>query len=125
MAAEWRAYGCFQKDPRIAGPVAKLARELSVDELPQLLNILKGDMNWVGPRPLEEEFNALLSPEDRSLRLSIKPGLTGLWQIGPRSYSDHRQMMKYDRLYLDKRSWKLDLWIIWKTIGVVFKRTGF
>ncbi|MEM7087183.1 MAG: sugar transferase [Bacteroidota bacterium] len=125
MAREWKAYGCFQKDPRIAGHMAKYARQFSVDELPQLVNIVRGDMHFVGPRPLEVEFNEQLNSEDRALRLSVKPGLTGLWQVGPRSYSNHRQMMKYDRLYVENQSPKLDFYILLKTIGVIFKRTGF
>jgi len=125
MAAEWKAYGCFKKDPRIAGSMASIARQFSIDELPQLVNILKGNMNFVGPRPLEITFNGQLNSEDRNLRLSVKPGLTGLWQVGPRSYSSHRQMMKYDQLYLQNQSLKLDFYILLKTIGVVFKRTGF
>ena len=125
MAEEWKAYGCFKKDPRIAGRIAKYARQFSVDELPQLLNIVKGDMYFVGPRPLEVAFSSHLSSEDRNLRLSVKPGLTGLWQVGPRSYSSHRQMMKYDRLYVKNKNSKLDFYILLKTVGVVFKRTGF
>ena len=124
MAIEYRTFGSIDKDPRITGRAGLLAREFSIDELLQLFNIAKGQMSFVGPRPQEPYFTNLLDPQNRKLRLSVKPGLSGLWQIGPRSYADIYQMMKYDSLYIKRKSLWLDLWIVYKTFYVVFKRTG-
>jgi exopolysaccharide production protein ExoY len=121
---EWRDFGCLQDDPRIAGYAAKLARQLSIDELPQLLNILKGEMAFIGPRPLEIYLAESLDTKNRTARNAVKPGLTGLWQIGPRSTVNIRQMQHYDLLYIKKRSLLLDSYILCKTLIVVFKRTG-
>lgn len=124
MAKEWQSFGGFKNDPRIAGLAGRIARKLSIDELPQLLNIAKGNMAFIGPRPLEMYLAKSLSSQDRSIRNSVKPGLTGLWQIGPRSNISIRHMQFYDRLYIRKKSLCLDVYILLKTVYVVFKQTG-
>ncbi|GGH18253.1 sugar transferase [Mucilaginibacter phyllosphaerae] len=124
LATEWRDYGGLKNDPRIAGAAARLARRLSIDEIPQLINIINGDMAFVGPRPLEKYLAESLPPNTRATRNSVKPGLTGLWQIGPRSNVSIRQMQHYDKLYISKKSFCLDAYILLKTIGVVVKKTG-
>jgi exopolysaccharide production protein ExoY len=121
---EWQEFGCLRHDPRIAGYAGKLARRLSIDELPQLINIVRGEMAFIGPRPLELFLAQSLDTETRTKRNSVKPGLTGLWQIGPRSSASIRQMQHYDLLYIKKRSFILDMYIAFKTIKVVFKGTG-
>jgi exopolysaccharide production protein ExoY len=124
LAAEWRKYGGLKKDPRIAGLAGNLARRLSIDEIPQLLNILNGDMAFVGPRPLEKYLAESISPNDRLIRNAVKPGLTGLWQVGLRSNVSIRQMQHYDKLYIRKKSTRLDAFILCKTVMAVFKKTG-
>ena len=124
MAKEYKAFGSIDNDPRITGRVGLISREFSIDELLQLLNIIKGEMSFVGPRPQEPFFTDLLKPQQKKLRLSVKPGLSGLWQIVPRSSADIYQMMKYDSLYINRKSTLLDLWIIYRTLFVIFKRTG-
>ncbi|MBE9584299.1 sugar transferase [Mucilaginibacter sp. JRF] len=123
-AREMQDFGCLRDDPRIAGSVAKLARQLSIDELPQLINIVTGDMTLVGPRPLELFLAESLDAKSRAIRNAVKPGLTGLWQVGPRSDINIRQMQFYDKLYIKKKSLQLDMYIICKTAQVVIKRTG-
>jgi exopolysaccharide production protein ExoY len=124
LAEEWRDYGGFKKDPRITGAVGRLARRLSIDELPQLINIINGDMAFVGPRPLEMYLAEALTPQDKLIRNSVKPGLTGLWQIGQRSNVTIKQMQHYDKLYVLKKSFCLDTYILFKTVIVVFNKTG-
>lgn len=121
---EWEEYACLKNDPRIAGFFGKMARKLSIDELPQLINIIWGDMNFVGPRPLELYLAHSLPLSIRKIRSSIKPGLTGLWQIGKRSDVTISQMQRYDLLYIKKQCFRLDLYIFLKTIKVVFLKTG-
>jgi undecaprenyl phosphate N,N'-diacetylbacillosamine 1-phosphate transferase len=96
----------------------KLARRLKIDELPQLLNVLKGDMSLVGPRPclpsLQNEFN-----EDGSARLLVRPGLTGLAQVSGNIYLSWEERWKLDRKYVENQSLFLDLKIILRTVAVV------
>jgi lipopolysaccharide/colanic/teichoic acid biosynthesis glycosyltransferase len=109
-------------DPRITR-LGKILRNTSIDELPQLFNVLKGEMSLVGPRPLimdEMEF----SPSWREMRLSVKPGITGVWQVEARSSRSFRDWIKYDVDYVKNRSLWLDIKILLKTIKVVLKREG-
>lgn len=105
--------------------VGKFLRKTSLDELPQLWNILKGDMSFVGPRPL-------ISSEMRAHRLRLeygvyrfRPGLTGLAQISGRDELSLMKKMKYDKLYCDNWSLKLDLVILMKSVSVCIKQKGF
>jgi len=107
----------IQRDPRLT-KVGSLLRRYSLDELPQLFNILKGDMSLVGPRPSPvDEFEMYDIPHFR--RLDVKPGLTGLWQIIGRRDSDFDRAMKVDREYVDRWSLWLDLKILMKTFLVI------
>lgn len=110
-------------DPRITR-VGKFIRRTSIDELPQFWNILKGDMSLVGTRPPTlDEYEQYDSHHKR--RLSMKPGLTGLWQVSGRSdIHNFEDVVKLDVTYIDNWSLGLDMRILVKTIGVVFKRTG-
>lgn len=104
------------KDPRIT-PVGVFLRKTSLDELPQLFNVLKGDMSLVGPRPLamkEMRFN----PNWRDLRLTVKPGITGLWQVEGRSQERFHNWIHLDLEYVRKRSLMFDLKILLKTVLV-------
>ena len=105
-------------DPRITS-VGKIIRKTSIDELPQLFNILKGDMSIVGPRPpIPREVVKYDAWHD--LRLSVKPGLTGLWQVSGRSEVGFEEMVRLDLKYIRERSLLVDFKIILKTIPVIF-----
>lgn len=109
-------------DPRVTR-VGAMLRATSLDELPQLLNVLIGDMGLVGPRPLVME-EMKFSPSWREVRLTVKPGITGLWQIQGRSEAPFHDWIRYDVEYVMNRSPWMDTAILFKTIGVVFKRLG-
>jgi lipopolysaccharide/colanic/teichoic acid biosynthesis glycosyltransferase/NDP-sugar pyrophosphorylase family protein len=109
-------------DPRITR-IGKMLRKTSLDELPQLLNVLRGDMSLVGPRPLimdEMKF----SPSWREIRLSVKPGITGLWQIRGRRDAWFHDWIRYDLSYVRNQSLWQDIKILYGTIRVVLKREG-
>ncbi len=112
----------IKKDPRLT-PIGGFLRRYSIDELPQLFNILKGEMSIVGPRPPLPEEVWVYKDEFRR-RLSIKPGLTCLWQISGRSEIDFNTWMQLDMKYIDNWSFIYDIIIIFKTIISVFERKG-
>lgn len=108
----------IKHDPRIT-KIGKFIRKTSLDELPQLLNVLKGDMSLVGPRPnLPNEVKQF----DKWMldKLVIRPGLTCFWQVMGRNNIDFEEWMKLDIEYLEKRSFKLDMLLIFKTVKVLF-----
>jgi len=112
----------MNNDPRLTR-LGKFLRKSSLDEIPQFFNVLKGEMSLVGPRPLaaeEMEFNPLW----RDMRLKVKPGITGLWQISARGETNPKAWMKYDLFYVQNRSIWLDIKILFKTFPVVFRGTG-
>lgn len=114
----------FQFRPR--GRITAIGRALracSLDEMPNLLNVLRGDMHLVGPRPDEPELVAQYRPEWRR-RHTVKPGITGLAQINGRTDLTYAQTMAYDLEYVDKRSFAGDIRIMLKTLGVVARREG-
>jgi lipopolysaccharide/colanic/teichoic acid biosynthesis glycosyltransferase len=115
-------YFKLQIDPRITG-VGRFLRSLSLDELPQLWNVVRGQMSLVGPRPLPVE-QVLANEQLLSPRHEVKGGLTGLWQISGRSDLDSEEALRIDRFYIENWSLSLDLYILIKTIGVVFARRG-
>lgn len=98
-------------------------RSTSLDELPSLLNVLKGDMSFVGPRPLLISYLDLYSPE-QSRRHEVRPGVTGLAQVSGRNAIDWDDRLALDVKYVERRSFMLDLKIILRTIGIVFHREG-
>jgi exopolysaccharide production protein ExoY len=124
MRREWQAYGRLSRDPRIAGPAARFARRFSVDEVPQLLNVLSGDMALVGPRPVLPAQAEQMPAALRSLRESVRPGLTGLWQVNGRSNMTLRQMTRFDVLYVRRRSSMLDIWLMLCTPHAVLSARG-
>jgi lipopolysaccharide/colanic/teichoic acid biosynthesis glycosyltransferase len=116
----------IENDPRVT-PLGRFLRRSSLDELPQLINILRGEMSVVGPRPLQirdSELLQSLNPEAYRRRLQVLPGLTGPWQVGGRSAVDYSQMLKLDLDYVDHWSLKRDLWIILRTFVVVLAGRG-
>ena len=103
--------------------VGKFVRSTSLDELPQLLNILKGDMSFIGPRPLLPEYLPLYSPE-QARRHNVRPGLSGWAQINGRNSISWKQRFEYDVWYVDNISFKLDLKIFFLSIKKAFVREG-
>jgi exopolysaccharide biosynthesis polyprenyl glycosylphosphotransferase len=112
----------MRKDPRVSG-VGALLRRTSLDELPQLINVLKGDMSLVGPRPPLPKEVEQYRPSD-SVRLTVKPGITCLWQIGGRSNVSFDRWMEFDREYIRNMSLWMDLSILARTIGAVLSMRG-
>jgi exopolysaccharide biosynthesis polyprenyl glycosylphosphotransferase len=111
-------------DPRIT-PIGRFLRRHSLDELPQLLNVLRGEMSLVGPRPLPVYEVQRFDVVAHRRRLSVKPGLTCLWQVSGRNeVKDFRDWVRLDLEYIDNWSLWLDLKILWRTIPVVFIGTG-
>lgn len=119
---QWDTYRKLRNDPRIT-PFGRLLRRTSFDELPQLWNVLRGDMSLVGPRPIPfyelEAYGSALS-----LYQSVRPGLTGLWQISGRNTLGYRERVMLDMLYIRNRTLWLDLVILIKTVGVVARGNG-
>ncbi|MCA9654958.1 MAG: sugar transferase [Myxococcales bacterium] len=112
----------IKRDPRITA-VGRFIRKTSIDELPQLLNILMGDMSLVGPRPALPSEVEQYKPWQRR-RMSVKPGLTGMWQVSGRNQIDFEEWMQMDLDYIDNWSLWLDIKIILKTIPAVVLRSG-
>lgn len=104
-------------------PIGKFVRKTSLDEIPQLLNVIKGDMSIVGPRPLLEEYLPLYS-ETQKRRHCIKPGITGWAQVNGRNAISWKQKFEYDVWYVDNISFLLDLRILFMTIRNVVKSEG-
>ena len=104
-------------------PVGRVVRSLSIDELPQLWNVLKGDMALIGPRPLLVKYLPLYTPEQMR-RHEVRPGITGWAQVNGRNAITHTQKFVYDVWYVDNVSLKLDLKILWMTGMNVLKRKG-
>jgi lipopolysaccharide/colanic/teichoic acid biosynthesis glycosyltransferase len=111
----------IENDPRLLNG-SKLLRKYSIDELPQLVNVIRGEMSLVGPRPLFEEDTQLFN-ENYMRRLNVLPGMTGLLQINDRNTDDFDTWFKYDLQYIENWSLYLDLQIILKTIPSMFKRS--
>jgi exopolysaccharide biosynthesis polyprenyl glycosylphosphotransferase len=112
----------IRDDPRLT-PVGRLLRRFSLDELPQLVNVVRGEMSLVGPRPLPERDYAMLEEWHRK-RYLVLPGITGLWQVSGRSELDFNDLVHLDFIYLERWSLALDLTILLKTIPAVFMRRG-
>jgi lipopolysaccharide/colanic/teichoic acid biosynthesis glycosyltransferase len=118
MALEWARCFKLRHDPRLIGLLGKFLRASCIDELPQLLNVLRGDMTLVGPRPFPEYHLAAFDGTYRLRRCSVMPGLTGLWQVDRRDNSLEGQI-ELDTYYINNLSFKLDAYIILKTIKTV------
>jgi lipopolysaccharide/colanic/teichoic acid biosynthesis glycosyltransferase len=112
----------MRRDPRITAIGVHL-RKWSIDELPQLFNVLLGEMSLVGPRPALPDEAARYASHVRR-RLVVKPGLTGLWQVSGRSDLSWDESVRLDLRYVENWSLALDLQILWKTISVLLRGSG-
>jgi lipopolysaccharide/colanic/teichoic acid biosynthesis glycosyltransferase len=112
----------LDKDPRIT-KVGRLLRRTSIDELPQLLNVIRGDMSLVGPRPALPWESELIGPV-HSRRFLVSPGLTGLWQVSGRNSLTMREGLDLDIEYVEEQSFTLDLSILARTVPVVVSTRG-
>lgn len=127
MKEEWQVFQKLHDDPRCTR-VGKFLRRTSLDEFPQFLNVLLGDLSVVGPRPhyieeLEEKDNSPLK-KYAHLVLAVKPGITGLWQISGRSHLSYEDRVELDSLYYKKQSFFYDLKVVLKTIPLVLISRG-
>ena len=118
---EWNSTQKLKTDPRITR-IGRFLRKTSLDELPQLWNVLTGDMSLVGPRPM--------MPSQRPLYhglayYSLRPGITGIWQVSDRNESAFSKRAEYDSEYDEKLTFGMDIWLLWSTVRVVLKGTGY
>jgi lipopolysaccharide/colanic/teichoic acid biosynthesis glycosyltransferase len=112
----------IRADPRVT-PVGSWLRRYSVDELPQLINVLSGEMSLVGPRP-QVEFEVATYASNVRRRLLVKPGMTGLWQINGRSELSWDEAVRFDLYYVENWSGLSDLMILWRTGRAVLHGSG-
>ncbi|MHC0055461.1 sugar transferase [Actibacterium sp. D379-3] len=118
--AEWDSLQKLRQDPRITR-VGQFLRKSSLDELPQLWNVLIGDMSLVGPRPMMETQRALYPGQEY---YRMRPGITGLWQVSDRNRSTFADRAEFDAAYHAQLSFGADLRILWQTFAVVLRGTG-
>ena len=110
---DWELYKKLKKDPRIT-PIGHFLRKTSIDEIPQILNILKGEMSIIGPRPItKREIPEYGTPSDFAIYGAVRPGVLGLWQIGGRSDTDYATRIKLDAEYARD-------WTIWRDLKILF-----
>lgn len=124
QAQEWKDTMKLRNDPRVA-KFGHLLRRSSLDELPQIWNVLLGEMSLVGPRPVLQDELVNKYRGSSSPYLACLPGLTGMWQVTGRNRLDYNQRIKLDTDYSVRQCVSLDLVILWRTLGVVLRGTGY
>jgi undecaprenyl-phosphate galactose phosphotransferase len=122
LKMEWDSYQKLKNDPRITG-LGKFLRKFSLDELPQLWNIAKGDMSLVGPRPMLPDQREMYGDAFENY-VQVTPGMTGLWQVSGRNQTTFARRAELDDEYIQRWSMWLDIYILFKTIKVVFWQNG-
>lgn len=123
LMQEWQVFFKLREDPRIT-PVGKWLRKVSLDELPQFLNVLRGDMSIVGPRPLtQQEIDEYLKEKADKI-LSMRPGLTTLWITEGRNQFSLQERIEMEEFYIDNRSFWLDFKLICKTVFIMLFPKG-
>ncbi|RWR08152.1 sugar transferase [Paenirhodobacter populi] len=123
VAAEWLKYQKLSNDPRISR-VGRVLRATSLDELPQILNVLLGDMSLVGPRPFLPSQKALYDEAGGATYYHVRPGITGAWQVFGRSATTFKSRVEFDDTYYRNLSLSSDFGLLLRTVTVVFNRTG-
>ncbi len=122
--AQWERACKLRDDPRVIPVLGRFIRMTSIDELPQLWNILRGDMALVGPRPFPRYHVDRFPEEFQRKRQRVRPGLTGLWQVHGRGCADMQRQQELDSHYIDCAGFWLDLYILLRTIHVVLTCRG-
>lgn len=122
LAEEYRKNRKVKDDPRVT-PFGRFLRSTSLDELPQIFNVIRGDLSLVGPRPILPQ-EVKFSSSRAALLHSVKSGVTGLWQVSGRSELSFDERIELELYYAQNWSFWLDLRILFKTIGVVLRKTG-
>lgn len=118
----WEQYGKLWEDPRLTR-TGRFLRRYSLDELPQLFNVIRGEMSLVGPRPILPSQREAYGPAFAKY-IQVRPGLTGLWQVQGRNLTSFTERVRLDELYLERRSLKEDLCLLLRTLGVVLSGEG-
>ncbi len=124
LRRQWQQSAKLPRDPRLIPVLGGLLRRLSLDELPQLWNVIIGEMSLVGPRPFPEYHLAMLSADCKKLRRAVRPGLTGMWQVMVRSNGGFEEQERFDTYYIRNWSLWLDLYILARTAAVVLMARG-
>jgi lipopolysaccharide/colanic/teichoic acid biosynthesis glycosyltransferase len=122
LRAEWERDHKLKDDPRVT-PLGRFLRATSLDEIPQLWNVLKGEMSLVGPRPVTRA-ELLRYGRNTVFYEMVRPGITGLWQVSGRNFVEYRRRVAMDVLYVKRQSLVLDTWILLKTVVVVVTGHG-
>lgn len=122
LREEWERDQKLRSDPRVTR-IGRILRQTSLDELPQLWNVLRGEMSLVGPRPIVQD-EVIKYGEKFALYIKVKPGMTGLWQVSGRNDTTYQERVNLDTYYIRNWSLWLDLYILARTAWVVLTRKG-
>jgi lipopolysaccharide/colanic/teichoic acid biosynthesis glycosyltransferase len=124
LRRQWKHSVKLSRDPRLIPVVGRLFRRFSLDELPQLWNVIAGEMSLVGPRPLPDYHLGMLSVEFKRFRSAVRPGLTGMWQVMVRGDGSVDDQERFDTYYIRNWSLWLDLYILARTVSAVVTQRG-